>query len=603
MISWAIEALIASTILMLVVLALRAPVRREFGANVAYLLWVLPVARLLLPPMPGQWQWSRLFAPVVDRLANTQIVAGVLNGAHASPAVIEQAAMRAEIATSAGIADILVVPPIVVEQGAPIAVLLLGFWAIGALSFIGWHLIRYHMFVRSIVRQAEATMLDGVRMIETDAATGPLAFGIWRKYVAFPRDFRERYDREEQALALAHELTHHARGDLIANWVALVVLALHWFNPLAWRAFRAFRADQEMACDARVLAGRSAALTHAYGRAIVKSAHGRAVSAACHLHTINDLKGRLRMLSTKKKSRGRIMGGALSVVAVTLGGLVLTASGTQAARGLREKVDSTLGGELAKLDRLASNVAAPRAPLAPLAPIAAQAAPSMPTVPVPPSAAAPADVPPAPPAPDAPDVDAPTPPSPPSPPHWGSHSRIIVLDRQGKAPKGFKDFKGLKEGREMRFVFRDKGDLNTLITSAEPGSSMTFAIDECRGGKGDSKGEGAGKDGKTVTTRVVDGKKVTVICELHGKQLAMNARVHVFRADEMGRLAEKMAERMAFRAPDIERNALRSALEGVRNARAGMIANKNLTGEARTSALKAMDEAIAEVEADLAKVK
>ena len=97
MISWAIEALIASTILMLVVLALRAPVRREFGANVAYLLWVLPVARLLLPPMPGQWQWSRLFAPVVDRLANTQIVGGVLNGAHASPAIIEQAAMRNEI--------------------------------------------------------------------------------------------------------------------------------------------------------------------------------------------------------------------------------------------------------------------------------------------------------------------------------------------------------------------------------------------------------------------------------------------------------------------------------------------------------------------------
>ena len=392
MISWAIEALIASTILMLVVLVLRAPVRREFGANVACLLWVLPVARLLLPPMPGQWQWSRLFAPVVDRLANTQIVAGVLNGAHASPAIIEQAAMRAEITTSAGIADIVMVPPIVVEQGAPIAVLLLGFWAIGALSFIGCHLIRYHMFVRSILRQSDATMLDGVRMIETDAATGPLAFGIWRKYVAFPRDFRERYDREEQALALAHELTHHARGDLIANWVALVVLALHWFNPLAWRAFRAFRADQEMACDARVLAGRSAALTHAYGRAIVKSAHGRAVSAACHLHTINDLKGRLRMLSTTKKSRLRVAGGAVSVSALMLGGLVLTASGTQAAERLRRSVGPTIGVELAKLDRLAANATAPvaaLAPVAPLAPVAAQAASAPQAVPVPPSIVAP----------------------------------------------------------------------------------------------------------------------------------------------------------------------------------------------------------------------
>lgn len=150
----------------------------------------------------------------------------------------------------------------------------------------------------------------------------------------------------------------------------------------------------------------------------------------------------------------------------------------------------------------------------------------------------------------------------------------------------------------MRFVFRDKGDPNTVISPAVPGSSVTFAFDECR----DIKGEGADKDGKTVTTRVIDGKKVTIICELHTKRLAMNARVHSDRAEEMGRLAEKMAERMAFRAPEIERNAYRSALEGVRNARAGMVANKNLTGEARTSALKAMDEAIAELEANLAKV-
>lgn len=172
---------------------------------------------------------------------------------------------------------------------------------------------------------------------------------------------------------------------------------------------------------------------------------------------------------------------------------------------------------------------------------------------------------------------------------------MIVLDRKGKAPKGFK---GLKEGREMRFVFRDKGDLATVLSSAGPGSTVSLAIDECRDGKGD----GAAKEGKTVTTRVVDGKKVTIVCELYGKRLAMNARLHTARAEEMGRIAEKMAERMAFRAPEIERNAYRSALDGVRNARAGMVANKNLTGEARASALKAMDEAIAELEANLSKV-
>ena len=64
----------------------------------------------------------------------------------------------------------------------------------------------------------------------------------------------------------------------MANWVALAVLALHWFNPLAWYAFRAFRADQEMANDARVLARLGSAARHAYACAIVKAAHGGAIA-------------------------------------------------------------------------------------------------------------------------------------------------------------------------------------------------------------------------------------------------------------------------------------------------------------------------------------
>ena len=170
-----------------------------------------------------------------------------------------------------------------------------------------------------------------MRVIETDAAHGPLAFGVWRKYVAFPRDFTESYDEQERALALAHELGHHVRGDLIANWVALIVLALHWFNPVAWRAFRAFRGDQELANDARVLAGRSRTDRHIYACAIVKAAHGGAVSAACHLHTIADLKGRLKMLTNSRVSRTRLMTGAAAVLGLVATGLVATASGTRAA--------------------------------------------------------------------------------------------------------------------------------------------------------------------------------------------------------------------------------------------------------------------------------
>lgn len=153
----------------------------------------------------------------------------------------------------------------------------------------------------------------------------------------------------------------------------------------------------------------------------------------------------------------------------------------------------------------------------------------------------------------------------------------------------------------MHFVFRDKGDAKTVLSAAGPGS-VSFAIDECRDSKDDGKRGGATSQSKSVTTSVVNGKKLTIVCEISGNRSVMSARVHAARAEDMGRLAEKMAERMAFRAPEIERNAYRGALDGVRNARAGMVANKNLTGEARASALKAMDEAIADLEANLSKV-
>ncbi|WBY07803.1 M56 family metallopeptidase [Sphingomonas sp. 7/4-4] len=266
MIGFAIETFVATTLLMLLVLALRGPVRKAFGPHMTYALWLLPVARLILPPLPEGWR--------------------------------EQAA--APVAAASDIVAVYFVEPL---GAAPAAgaegsfglwMVLLALWALGAAAFLAYHLVSHSRYTANLLRRArvDRTVAQGkVRVIETDAAHGPLAFGIFRKYVAFPRDFSERYDEQERDLALAHELGHHVRGDLVANWVALIVLALHWFNPVAWKAFRAFRADQEMACDALVLAGRAQALRHAYGRAIVKSAHGGAVSAACHLHTINEVKG------------------------------------------------------------------------------------------------------------------------------------------------------------------------------------------------------------------------------------------------------------------------------------------------------------------------
>lgn len=356
MIGWAIEMLIATTLLMLLVLAIRGPVRRAFGPQMAYALWLLPVARLLLPAVPEEWRAHSVAVPMA---AASDVIAYY---------VVEPISLSSTPAASA--AMVSSIDWIFVG---------LALWVAGGLAFLAYHLIAHARHCARLLKAArvDRTVAQGkVRVIETDAVHGPLAFGVLRKYVAFPCDFSERYDEQERDLALAHELGHHIRGDLIANWVALIVLAIHWFNPVAWKAFRAFRADQEMACDALVLAGRAQALRHAYGRAIVKSAHGGAVSAACHLHTINEVKGRLRMLSkTHKNTPARLAAGLIGTSALGLAALGLTASGTQAAETIKVKVEKVTG------IKLGQDVPAPPAAPAPQAAPAPNAAPEAPAKP------------------------------------------------------------------------------------------------------------------------------------------------------------------------------------------------------------------------------
>jgi bla regulator protein blaR1 len=534
MIGWWIETLAASTLLMLLALALRGPVRRTFGPQLAYALWVLPAARMLLPPLPGSWHLSRLLAPLTRSASEAPgVVMGVMDPA-ALPASMDRGAVI-EIDLSAGGHHLpaAFVGPTEVAGGPSLAVLLLGLWVIGALAFLAYHLIAHRRFCRHLLSRArvDRTVAQGrVRVIETDAAHGPLAFGIFRKYVAFPRDFSERYDEVERDLALAHELGHHLRGDLIANWAALIVLALHWFNPVAWRAFRAFRADQEMACDALVLAGRAQALRHAYGRAIVKSAHGGAVSAACHLHTINDVKGRLRMLSIHRKlSPIRIGAGLAGITTVSLAALALTASGSQAAERLRDSVGAAIQAQ----DR----------PIAPAAP----AAPAAPTEPSDPALPPVEPVPPAPPA--APAV---------SEGPAGKH-HVYRFDQTVSDGKNVKKMVIIqRDGKRQEIVLPDMAAIQARVPEVRDG--------KC--GPGTSP---------TVEHRTEGKKQIMIICSDRIAATTMHAT-------QMAAMSKQMA--------------MRSALMSLQHARRTIEAQSSLSASQRAEALAGIDQALTELRDD-----
>jgi beta-lactamase regulating signal transducer with metallopeptidase domain len=345
MIGWVVETLVATSILMLVVLAIRVPVARTFGPRVAYALWLLPALRMILPTLPAE------VAPPTLNMLPTGID---LEALLLSPAIAET--------------------PVESLIDWPLLVALM--WCAGALAFLGWHIGSYRSFVRRTL--ANATQLprfdrDGVEVCASPTAVGPFAAGIFLKTIVLPEDYRRRYEKDELRLAIEHEVQHHRRCDMSANFAALAVLALHWWNPIAYFAHRAFRIDQELACDALVLARATPAERHAYGSALLKSACGRLPVAACALGAGDDLKRRLKMMKTYRWSAARARAGSLIAVGLVAGGLLLTASGGIAAetsKRVEEEVRTALAPVVPAL--------APVAPLAPPAPPAPVAPPVVP---------------------------------------------------------------------------------------------------------------------------------------------------------------------------------------------------------------------------------
>jgi hypothetical protein len=148
------------------------------------------------------------------------------------------------------------------------------------------------------------------------AGHSPALVGLLRPRLALPVDFEQRFTAEAQALILAHEAVHRRRRDNAFNGLAAVLTALHWWNPLAWWAARRFQADQELACDAAVLAahpGSTAAYTHALLAAHGLTPHGAPLASAWgSSHPLVERIAMLNHTSTLTRRRAAALALALS---------------------------------------------------------------------------------------------------------------------------------------------------------------------------------------------------------------------------------------------------------------------------------------------------
>ncbi|HEX4143047.1 MAG TPA: M56 family metallopeptidase [Pirellulales bacterium] len=345
--------------------------------HLAHLLWALVLLKLVTPPlvavpMPIATPLPRMLE---DRLPTT-------NDAERSDAAARVAAVDADAAESTGdrqsaegqaaendaaenrraAADDVMHGDVVVHGGGAADVdwraLLVFVWAGGAAAWTGLlaaRLLRFQRLVRDMPAAPEAwqeeiatlaARLDLCAWPSVRLAEGAISPLLWamggRAVIVMPRALAESLGPRGARALLAHELAHYYRRDHWMRWFEMLVLAICWWNPVAWWARRQLRVVEEQCCDACavwLLDGEARSYAMALLTTIEFLSDTRSISpvGASGIGGRDNLKGRFKMILESRFGRRLSWRTRLAVAAVGLAILPLALS---AARSKAQSGDA-----------------------------------------------------------------------------------------------------------------------------------------------------------------------------------------------------------------------------------------------------------------------
>lgn len=305
--------IVSSSVLILVVIALRYVLRGKLSLRMQYALWLLVLVRLLVPVSFGASDLSVMNAvperaPTVQQGTYKQDIVGERNDAPANAGTVGIPAQSMNEAAPPNLVQnvttaTVTAPTVEKTDWARIAktVWLAGAAALG-LVFLAVNL-RFGKKLRRSRERVEETdaCLPVYESGETDT---PCLFGVAKPSIYVTPDTRT--EAETLRYALAHEQTHYRHGDNL--WAVLrgVCLALHWYNPLVWWAAELSRRDAELACDEATIRRIGESERAAYGRTLIRMTCEKRpallVTATMMTDSGKGLKERISLLVKKPKT-------------------------------------------------------------------------------------------------------------------------------------------------------------------------------------------------------------------------------------------------------------------------------------------------------------
>lgn len=343
------EWILMSSLLIVIVLAVRALFRGRMGLRLRYALWLLVLLRLLVPGTVFQTGLSVLNYVPLPQTAAVQAQPSQSGGSPSAPEA-EPMPVRPE-----GEAEPRPSGPAAAPDSAPAGAadwrgVLTAVWQGGAGVLAAALLVCNLRFYLRLRRMRRAHPIPGVA-VPVYVARGlpsPCLYGFPRPAVYLTP--AAAGEPELLGHVLRHELTHRRHGDHIWAVLRAAALALHWYNPLVWLAAVLSRRDGELACDEGALQGADDRERAAYGRTLIRlvTARPSAGELLCCATTMtagtSSLKERIAMIARKPRTLAAVLA-AVALLAGLAVGCTFTGGRSDAWEPLSEEELAYFNGD------------------------------------------------------------------------------------------------------------------------------------------------------------------------------------------------------------------------------------------------------------------
>jgi ankyrin repeat protein/beta-lactamase regulating signal transducer with metallopeptidase domain len=259
--------------LLAIVIAVISTLLRNRSAHIRYILWLIVLAKCIVPPM---------YSIPVAVLPNAPLIAESMITNYRVP--------EADLTESAG--SIPVQPKVsssrsVIKRLASYGTrvwLAIG-WFIGIIALSLYYLVnalRTQIWLQTRRKSLPSKYKEnieslfithGVRRMPRiwllDRISQPFVWGLVRGSIYLPAEMVDKKHTKFHTSLLDHELSHVIRFDALINSLQLIAQAIFWFHPFVWWTNRKIRAEREKCCDEMTIA-RSNALPEEYSEAIVE---------------------------------------------------------------------------------------------------------------------------------------------------------------------------------------------------------------------------------------------------------------------------------------------------------------------------------------------